>query len=324
MHLITPENIMSTLPHSLPSKTRSASHHHGRSRLAALADAWLPRLVLAPTIIASLIFVYGFIALTGWLSLTESRMMPNYEFSGFGQYIALFEIDRWWVSASNLGIFGGLFILFCLAIGLGMAVLLDQRIRAEGALRAIYLYPMALSFIVTGAAWKWILNPGLGLEKMVRSWGYADFTFDWLVNSDMAIYTVVIAGVWQSSGFVMALFLAGLRGVDDSIIKAAMVDGASLPLIYWRIVIPALRPVFFSVLLVLAHIAIKSFDLVMALTAGGPGTSSDVPAIFMYQFSFTRGQLGLGAASAMMMLATVLAVLVPLMYMETKGTRHGR
>jgi glucose/mannose transport system permease protein len=158
---------------------------------------------------------------------------------------------------------------------------------------------------------------------MMHDWGFPNFSFDWLVNSEMSIYTVVIAAVWQSSGFVMALFLAGLRGVDDSIIKAAMVDGANLPTIYRRIVIPALRPVFFSVLLVLAHIAIKSFDLVMALTAGGPGTSSDVPAIFMYQFSFTRGQLGLGAASAMMMLATVLAVLVPLMYMETKGARHG-
>ena len=297
---------------------------HGSIRLAAIADAWLPRLVLGPTVLASLVFVYGFIFLTGYLSLTESRLMPNFEFAGFGQYATLFEIDRWWVSAANLGIFGGLFIVFCLAIGLGMAVLLDQKIRAEGALRAIYLYPMALSFIVTGTAWKWILNPGLGLEKLVHDWGFPNFTFDWLVNSDMSIYTVVIAGVWQSSGFVMALFLAGLRGVDDSIIKAAMVDGASLPTIYLRIVIPALRPVFFSVLLVLAHIAIKSFDLVMALTAGGPGTSSDVPAIFMYQFSFSRGQLGLGAASAMMMLATVLAVLVPLMYMETKGARHAR
>eukprot|EP01042_Synura_sphagnicola_P016794 gene16794-21232_t len=133
----------------------------------------------------------------------------------------------------------------------------------------------------------------------------------------MAIPTVVIAGVWQSSGFVMALFLAGLRGIDDAIIKAAMVDGASLPTIYRRIVIPALRPVFFSVLLVLGHIAIKSFDLVMALTAGGPGNSTDLPAIFMYQFSFTRGQLGLGAASAVMMLATVLAVLEPAMAVDT-------
>jgi glucose/mannose transport system permease protein len=183
---------------------------------------------------------------------------------------------------------------------------------------------MALSFIVTGAAWKWILNPGLGLEKLVHGWGYEGFTFDWLVDPDKAIYTVVIAAVWQSSGFVMALFLAGLRGIDDSIIKAAQVDGASLPTIYRRIVIPSLRPVFFSVLLILAHIAIKSFDLVMALTNGGPGTSTTLPAVFMYQYSFTRGQLGLGAASAMMMLATVAAVLVPMMYLETKGTRHGR
>ncbi len=292
--------------------------------LSAFADRWLPRLVLAPTVIASLVFVYGFIAVTGFLSLTESRMMPNYEYAGWVQYMELFELDRWWVAARNLGIFGALFVAVCLAVGLLMAIFLDQKIRMEGALRAVYLYPMALSFIVTGAAWKWILNPGLGLEKMVRDWGFPNFTFDWLIDPDMAIYTVVIAGVWQSSGFVMALFLAGLRGIDDSIIKAAQVDGAGMPAIYRRIVIPSLRPVFFSVFLILAHIAIKSFDLVMALTAGGPGTSSTVPAVFMYQYSFSRGQLGLGAASAMMMLATILAVLVPMMYLETKGTRHGR
>jgi glucose/mannose transport system permease protein len=292
--------------------------------LSALADRWLPRLVLAPTVIASLVFVYGFIAVTGFLSLTESRMMPNFEYAGLVQYIELFDLDRWWVAARNLAIFGVLFVAICLAVGLAMAIFLDQKIRMEGALRAVYLYPMALSFIVTGAAWKWILNPGLGLEKMVHGWGFPNFTFDWLINPDMAIYTVVIAGVWQSSGFVMALFLAGLRGIDDSIIKAAQVDGAGLPTIYRRIVIPSLRPVFFSVFLILAHIAIKSFDLVMALTAGGPGTSSTVPAVFMYQYSFSRGQLGLGAASAMMMLATIMAVLVPMMYLETRGTRHGR
>lgn len=292
--------------------------------LSALADRWLPRLVLSPTILASLVFVYGFIALTGYLSLTESRLMPNYEYAGWIQYAELFELERWWVAAANLGIFGALFIGLCLAVGLLLAIFLDQKIRMEGALRAIYLYPMALSFIVTGAAWKWILNPGLGFEKMVREWGFPDFTFDWLIDPDKAIYTVAIAAVWQSSGFVMALFLAGLRGVDDSIVKAAQVDGASLPTIYWRIIIPSLRPVFFSALLILAHIAIKSFDLVMALTAGGPGTSSTVPAVFMYQYAFSRGQLGLGAASAMMMLATVMAVLVPLMYLETKGTRDGR
>ncbi len=298
----------------------SASASQGR--LSALADRWLPKLVLSPTLLASLVFVYGFIAFTGWLSFTESRLMPRFEWAGPVQYQALFENERWWTAAANLGIFGTLFILICLLVGLLMAILLDQKIRAEGALRTIYLYPMALSFVVTGTAWKWMLNPDMGLQKVMNDLGFANFTFDWLVNPDMAIYTVVIAGVWQSSGFVMALFLAGLRGIDDSIIKAAQVDGASLPTIYRRILIPSLRPVFFSVLLILSHIAIKSFDLVMALTGGGPGTSSDVPAIFMYQFAFTRGQLGQGAASAMMMLFTIVAVLVPLMYLETRSAKR--
>jgi len=292
--------------------------------LRSKLDRWIPQLVLSPTLAASLIFVYGFIFLTGYLSFSASRLMPNFEFAGLAQYEALWDSDRWWTSLKNLGIFGSLFIGCSVAIGLFMAILLDQKIRAEGFLRAIYLYPMALSFIVTGTAWKWMLNPGLGLEKMMHDWGWSSFQFDWLVNPDMAIYTVVIAGVWQSSGFVMALFLAGLRGIDDEIIKAAKVDGASLPTIYRRIVIPAMRPVFFSVLLILSHIAIKSFDLVIALTAGGPGNSSSVPAIFMYQFSFTRGQLGLGSASAIMMLTTIVAVLVPLMYLETRSAKAMR
>lgn len=289
--------------------------------LRSTFDRWIPKLVLSPTLAMSLLFVYGFIFLTAYLSFSASRLMPNFEFAGLMQYEALWDNERWWTSVKNLAIFGSLFILFSVAIGLFLAILLDQKIRMEGALRAFYLYPMALSFIVTGTAWKWMLNPGLGLEKLMHDMGWESFQFDWLVNSDMAIYTVVIAGVWQSSGFVMALFLAGLRGIDDEIIKAAQIDGASLGRIYWRIVIPAMRPVFFSVLLILSHIAIKSFDLVMALTAGGPGTSSSVPAIFMYQFSFTRGQLGVGSASAMMMLTTIVAVLVPLMYLEARSAK---
>ena len=134
--------------------------------------------------------------------------------------------------------------------------------------------------IVTGTAWKWILNPGLGVEHLLHQWGFTGFQFDWLVQQDKAIYCVVMAGVWQSAGFVMALFLAGLRGMDESIIQAAQVDGASLPRIYWRIILPSLRPVFFSTLMVVAHMAIKSFDLVMALTAGGPGYATDLPATF--------------------------------------------
>jgi glucose/mannose transport system permease protein len=286
-----------------------------------LRTPWLPKLVVAPSFALSLFFIYGLIAWNGYLSVSASRLLPNYEFAGLAQYSALWESDRWWVALKNLGIFGGLFIGGGMALGLLLAILLDQKVRAEGALRTIYLYPMALSFIVTGTAWKWILNPGLGVEHLVRQWGFDDFEFDWLVDPDMAIYCIVIAGIWQSAGFVMALFLAGLRGIDESIIKAAQVDGASLPRIYWRIIIPTLRPVFFSTLMVVSHLAIKSFDLVMALTAGGPGFATDLPATFMYTMAFSRGQIGLGAASATIMLATVAAIVVPYLYSELRAKR---
>ncbi len=284
--------------------------------------ALLPKIVVAPTFIATVIFVYGFILWNAWLSFSSSRMLPKYDFVGLTQYEKLFANDRWWVAAENLAIFGILFIVICLALGLFLAIFLDQKIRAEGAIRTIYLYPMALSFIVTGTAWKWILNPELGIQRLVRELGFESFTFDWLVNTEMAIYTVVIAGVWQSSGFVMALCLAGLRGVDDNIIKAAQVDGASLPLTYRKIIIPGLGPVFFSAMIVLTHIAIKSFDLVIALTGGGPGFATDVPATFMYTYSFTRGQIGLGSAASMMMLMTVVAIIVPYLYSELRGAKN--
>ena len=289
---------------------------------AARLDHWLPRIVLAPSFILSFLFIYGLIAWNGYLSVSASRLLPNYEYVGFQQYVTLFASERWMVALKNLGVFSTLFIGCSMAVGLLLAILLDQKIRVEGVLRTVYLYPMALSFIVTGTAWKWILNPGLGIEHLMHQWGFENFTFDWLVNPDYAIYTVVIAGVWQSAGFVMALFLAGLRGIDDSIIKAAQIDGATLPQIYWRIIIPSMRPVFFSTLMVLAHIAIKSFDLVMALTAGGPGFATDVPATFMYTMAFTRGQIGLGAASATVMLATVAAIVVPYLYSELRSQRR--
>lgn len=295
----------------------------GRRSAGGHLQAWLPRLVLAPSVAVSLFFVYGFMIWTFVLSLTSSRMLPSYDFVGFGQYARLMANERWWVAASNLAVFGGLFVAICLVLGAGLAILLDQRIRQEGALRTLYLYPMALSFIVTGVVWKWLLNPGLGIQAMVRGWGFEDFTFNWLVRPDMAVYTLVIAAVWQASGFIMALFLAGLRGIDDSIIKAAQLDGASLPRIYWRVIMPCLRPVVFSAVMILSHIAIKSFDLVVALTGGGPGYASDLPATFMYAHAFTRAQIGLGSASAMLMLGGVLAILVPYLFSELRSRRHG-
>ncbi|GGB93903.1 sugar ABC transporter permease [Marinobacterium zhoushanense] len=283
----------------------------------------LPKLVLGPTMLTTLLFIYGYVIWTGVLSVTKSRFLPQYDFVGLLQYEKLLDNDRWGVASLNIVIFGGLFILICLGLGVLMAILLDQKIRAEGSIRTIFLYPMALSFIVTGTAWKWILNPGLGLEKLLQDWGFEQFTFDWLVDPDMAIYTLVIAAVWQSSGFVMALFLAGLRGVDNSIVKAAQLDGASMPTIYRRIILPHLRPVFFSAFIILSHIAIKSFDLVMALTGGGPGYSTDLPATFMYTTAFSRGQMALGSASAMLMLGVVLAILIPYLYSELRGKNNG-
>jgi glucose/mannose transport system permease protein len=287
-------------------------------------ETLVPRLVVAPAFVLGFAFIYGLMLWNGVLSVSASRMLPNYEYVGLEQYAKLWELDRWWVALKNLAIFGVGYVGGAMAIGVFLAILLDQKIRAEGALRTIYLYPMALSFVVTGTAWKWILNPSLGLEKLMHDWGWTSFHFDWLVQTDTAIYCIVIAGIWQSAGFAMALFLAGLRGIDDSIIKAAQVDGASLPRIYWRIILPVLRPVFFSTLMVLSHLAIKSFDLVMALTAGGPGYSTDVPATFMYTMSFSRGQIGLGAASATMMLATVAALVVPYLYSELRTRPHDR
>ncbi len=284
-------------------------------------ERWLPQIVVSPLFAASLFFVYGFIAWTVYISFTKSGVMPNYSLVGLLQYERLWSTPRWYVALQNLFVFTGLFIAGCLAIGMLLAILLDQRIRAEGVIRTIYLYPMALSFIVTGTAWKWILNPTLGIEKFVQELGFPDFSFDWLIDPHMAIYTVVIAGVWQSSGYVMALFLAGLRSVDDEIIRAAAIDGAGPVRTYATIVLPIIRPVFLSSIIVLAHIAIKSYDLVVALTGGGPGYATDLPATFMYSFAFQRSELGVAAASAVMMLVTVMAIIVPYLYSELRGGR---
>ncbi len=289
--------------------------------MAAWLERNVPKLVLAPSFVAVLVFVYGFIAWTAWVSMTRSRLLPKYEIEGFIQYDRLFAAPRWDTAINNLFVFGALFIAVSMLLGLLLAILLDQKIRAEGALRTIYLYPMALSMIVTGTAWKWIMNPGLGIEATVRGWGFEGFSFDWVIDPDMAIYAIVIAGVWQASGFVMALFLAGLRSVDEEIVKAARVDGIPTWRIYSAIIIPSMMPIFLSAFIVLAHLAIKSFDLVIALTGGGPGYATDLPATYMYAMAFSRGDLGQAASSAMVMMAVVFAIVVPYLYSELRAKR---
>ena len=279
---------------------------------------WLPKLVLSPTVALMVVFVYGFIIYSVYLSMTDSRMLPSYGWVGLENYSKLWRLSHWETSITNMGIFAFLYIGICTVLGLSLAIFLDQKIRAEGFLRTIYLYPMALSFIVTGTAWKWFLDPGIGLENVMQSWGWTSFQFDWIKNSDFAIYTVVLAAVWQTSGFVMAMFLAGLRGIDNEILKAAQMDGASNWNLYRRIIIPQLRPAFLSAFVILSHLAIKTFDLVIALTGGGPGRATELPATFMYSYTFSRNQMGIGAASATIMLMTIAAIMIPYLYAELR------
>ncbi|PLK68844.1 ABC transporter permease [Rhizobium sp. TH135] len=289
-----------------------------RADLRTRIQDWLPKVVLAPSFAVTLLFVYGFILFTVFLSFTGSKMLPVYNFVGFTNYSRLWAQENWHIAISNIAIFASLYIVICTALGLMLAIFLDQKIRGEGLLRPIYLYPMALSFIVTGTAWKWFLDPGIGLERIMRLWGWESFSFTWIKDNDMAVYTIVIAAVWQTSGFVMAMFLAGLRGIDNEILKAAQIDGASSFQLYRRIVIPMLRPAFLSAFVILSHLAIKSYDLVIALTGGGPGRATEMPATFMYSYTFTRNQMGVGSASAVIMLMTIAAIMVPYLYAELK------
>lgn len=284
---------------------------------------WLPKLLITPSALLVLVCVYGYIMFTVYLSFTASTILPNTEWAGMAAYRRLFGLENWWLSLSNLWVFAGLYILIAMAMGLALAILIDQKIRLESGFRSIFLYPMALSFIVTGTAWKWLLDPGVGLEHTLRTLGFSNFSFGWIKDSEMAIYCVVIAAVWQTAGFVMAMFLAGMRGVDGEQINAARLDGANTWQIYQRIIVPQLGPVFISAFVILAHMAIKSYDLVIALTNGGPGRSTWLPSVFMYQYTFTRNEMAVGAASSVLMLLGIAIVVLPYLYSELRKINHG-
>ena len=283
----------------------------------------LPKLLLSPSILLVLVCVYGYIMFTIYLSFTPSTLMPEYDWVGQANYQRLFRLENWNVSVRNLVVFGVLYVGVAIVLGLGFAILIDQHIRAEGAFRSIFLYPMALSFIVTGTAWKWLLDPGVGLERTMQDLGWDSFAFGWIKQGELAIYCVVIAAVWQTTGFVMALFLAGLRGVDAEQVSAARVDGARPWQVYLHVIIPQLGPVFVSAVVILAHMAIKSYDLVIALTNGGPGRSTWLPSVFMYQYSFTRNEMAVGAASAVLMLAAIGLVVLPYLVSEMRKASNG-
>lgn len=287
----------------------------------AIGDLWLARLALSPTLVVAAVCLYGFAAWTLWISLTASTLLPGNDFVGLAQYRRLWANPRWLTAYGNLFLYGVFYVALCVALGLLLAILLDRRIRGEGWLRTIYLYPLAISFVVTGTAWRWLLDPSIGLQDSVRALGWASFSFDWLGDPDRAVYALVIAGVWQSSGFAMALFLAALRGIDDEIIRAARIDGAPVWKIYAFILVPMLRPAFLTVIVLLAVAVLRNFDLVVVLTGGGPGYESDLPSRFMYEMAFRRDQLGLGGASAVMLFVTFLAVIVPYLHAELRRRR---
>jgi glucose/mannose transport system permease protein len=256
------------------------------------------------------------------ISFSSSRIFPKDDFVGFSQYQRLFETERWIVSLNHVVIFGVLFISACLLIGFLLAVFLDQRVRGEGVLRTIFLYPYAMSFVATGLVWQWMLNPELGIQSSVRSLGFPGFDFAWIVSQDMVIYTVVIAAVWQASGLVMAVLLAGLRGVDESLWHAARVDGVPRSRYYLSIVLPQLGPAFGTAFVLLAVGVVKVYDVVVAMTQGGPGNASEVPAKFIMDNLFTRANVGLASAASTVMLLTVLALLVPWWYARSVQARR--
>jgi len=271
----------------------------------------LPHLVIWPPILISCAYVLVFSAWTVWVSFTRSTLLPEYSWAGWRNYSGMLASRNWQIAYTNLIIYGTCFVVFTMAIGLLLAVLIDQRIRAENIYRAIFLYPLAVSFVVTGTVWGWLLNPGIGVQKLMHDLGWTSFRFEWLIDRDMAIYTIVIAAVWQASGFAMALLLAGLRSVETDLLKAARVDGAGPLRLYLRVVFPTIGPIFVAVLVMLLQFAIKTYDLVVALTAGGPGLASTLPTVVVYDFMFQRGELARGSAAAVMLLCSLGFVLAP-------------
>ena len=287
-----------------------------------LLDKWLPQLAVSPALVVSLVFFYGLTIWVGAVSFTDSEGVVTWNWVGWEQYARLFADDSWWRSLWNLARYLPLVVGLPLILGCLLAMLLDQKVRFENGIRTAVLYPLALSWIVAGTIWRWLLTPDTGIEKWLVSVGFEGAVFDWIVQPRMSIYALVIVAVWASTGFVMSMFIAGLRSIDDSVIKAAMIDGASKPRIYLRVLLPTLRPTVFSAALILLPAALRTFDLVVVLTQGGPGQSSVLPAFYVFDRFFRRDQMGLGAASAMVLLMTCAMVAVPYILGELKKHRH--
>ncbi|GAB4181605.1 MAG: sugar ABC transporter permease [Roseiflexaceae bacterium] len=314
-----------------------------RDRLIAL-------LMIAPSVVAIAVFVYGFIGWTGIVSLTrwEGLSQPSYEFIGLTNYAEVFNTGRFQTNVRNMIVFTAFFLVACLVIGLMLAVFLDSRIKGESFFRSVFIFPMALSFIVTGVVWQWLFAPGnytgtppdpTGINLLLQKAGLANLMTGWTTDASvvpgtrieglrtrlglpMAMIPVVIAAVWQMSGFTMAMYLAGLRGISDEIKEAARVDGASEWQIFREIILPLLQPVTLSAVIILGHISLKIFDLIVTMTGGAPGNNTEVPGLYMYEITFKANKFAEGAAVAMVMLLFVATLIVPYLRYNYQAERE--
>ncbi|WP_099159682.1 carbohydrate ABC transporter permease [Virgibacillus ndiopensis] len=295
-------------------------------------DQWTAIAFLIPSIILILVFVYGFIGWTGYVSLSNwNTLVPDFSFAGLKNYIYLFNDFRFQADLRNTLFFTILFIGFVIILGMGLAILIDQKLKGESIFRNIFLFPMALSFIVTGVVWQWLLNPSTGFNQFLSMFGiepkwYTDTNilagFEWgsiEFGLPVAIIAVVIAAVWQMTGFSLAMYLAGLRGIPDELREAARMDGASEFQVYRKVVLPMLLPITMSVIIIMAHISLKIFDLIYAMTGSGANFVTDVPGVYMFETTFRGNYYANGAAIAIIMLLLVAVFIVPYLWNSRKG-----
>jgi glucose/mannose transport system permease protein len=279
-----------------------------------------PLLLLAPSVILIAVFVYGFIGATVRTSLVRwNSALPDYTFVGLHNYQRLFQVERFQADLINTVHFTVIFLAGCIILGLGAAVLLDQRLRGTLLFQNIFMYPLALSFVVTGTVWRWIFNPYSGINVILENLHLGFLKSGWLTDSGAALNSLGIAAVWQMSGFCMAMFLAGLRGIPEELREAARVDGANEWQLFWRITFPLLRPVTLSAVIILGHISLKIFDLVYVMTFGGPGHATDMPSLYMWIATFQQFLYSRGAAIAIVLLAMVAVLIVPYLVWNLRG-----
>jgi glucose/mannose transport system permease protein len=280
------------------------------------------KIAAIPMIVTALLVFVGGTIWTVVYSFTNSGLLPRLQWVGLDQYERLWATRKWLVSIENLAIYGLCMLVLVFVIGFILAALIDQKIRFEDTIRTVILYPYALSFVVTGLVWQWMLNPEFGVQRVVRGWGWESFEFDPLYSADIAIYGVLIAGIWQGSGLVMVLMLAGLRGIDQDVWKASRVDGIPTWKAYIFVIIPMMRPVFVTTLVIVVTGIVKIYDLIVAQTGGGPGISTEVPAKYVYDMMFQANNLGQGFAASTMMLVTVALIVIPWAILEFGGSKH--